>query len=252
MMNREAALHFRDQLREARAAALRDAEAQQKIILTVERLGAYLLGRIANLGKYQDVIARLAECSPIATVVPSSLPELHTIFAKKYQIIRKARNTAVHEGAFARHLTTNAVELALVLEEALMHDSYQVGDFMVRNPVCAYLWQPLSFIRQVMLANSFSYLPVATGDEGQLVWQVISDSRLARYLRVDGDVSRDLLVQKLSAALDSKRLHRLPVQTCGPEDRLEVALQGADGLPTLVLSPNDGNLLGILTPFDVL
>ena len=188
-MNSEAALHFRDQLREARADALRDAEAQPKIILTVERLGAYLLGRITNLGKYQDVIAKLAEYSPMATDVPSSLPELHTAFAKKYQMIRRGRNAAVHEGAFARHLTANAVELALVLEEAIMHDSYQVGDFMVRNPVCAYLWQPLSFIRQTMPANSFSYLPVATGDEGRPVWQVISDSRLARYLSSTAVVS---------------------------------------------------------------
>ena len=251
-MDREAALHFRDQLKEARAAALRDGEAQQEIILTLERLGAYLLGSMANLGKYEDVIAKLAGHSPMATDVPSTLPELHTTFARKYQIIRRGRNAAVHEGAFARHLAVTAVELALVLEEAIMHGSYQVRDFMVRNPVCAYLWQPLSFIRQTMLANSFSYLPVATGEEPQPFWQVISDSRLARYLRADGEPSRDLLVQKLSNAVESKRLQLLPVQSCGPEDPLDAVLQGADGLPVMVISPGGRQLLGILTPFDLL
>ena len=251
-MNREAALHFRDEFREARAAAQRDAEAQHKIIVAVERLGAYLLGRIANLGKYRQVLTALAEHSPMATEVPSSLPELHTTFARKYEVIRKGRNTAVHEGAFARHLTGNAVEVSLVLEEALMRDSYQVGDFMVRNPVCAYLWQPLSFVRQTMLANSFSYLPVMTDNQAQPVWQVISDSRLARYLREEGEISKDLLIQSLSEALASKRLQLIPVQTCGPEDCLKQVLHGADGLPTLILSPNSGHLLGVLTPFDLL
>ena len=217
-MDREAALHFRDQLRGARAAALRDAEAQQEIVLTLERLGTYLFGSMANLGKYQDVIAKLAEHSPMATDVPSTLPELHTTFARKYQIIRRGRNAAVHEGAFARHMALTAVEVALILEEAIMHGSYQARDFMVRNPVCAYLWQPLSFIRQTMLANSFSYLPVATDTEPQPVWQLISDFRLAKYLRANGRASRDVLVQKLSEAVDSKRLQLLPVRRCGPED----------------------------------
>lgn len=251
-MNREAALHFRDQLRAARSAALRDAEAHQEIVLTLERLGAYLYGSMVNLRKYQGVIAKLAEHSPMATEVPSSLADLHSTFAKKYEIFRRGRNATVHQGSFARHLTVNAVELSLVLEEAIMHGYDRVSDFMVRNPVCAYLWQPLSFIRQTMLANSFSYLPVPTGDEGQPVWQVVSDSRLARYLRVNGKVSSERLMQKLSDAMDSGGLKLFPVQSCGPEERLDAVLHGSEGLPTLVLSPDGRSLLGILTPFDLL
>jgi hypothetical protein len=38
-MDREAALLFRDQLKEARAAALRDGEAQQEIILPLNVWG---------------------------------------------------------------------------------------------------------------------------------------------------------------------------------------------------------------------
>jgi len=85
------------------------------------------------------------------------------------------------------HLTTNAVELSIVLEEAIMNGYDRVGDFMVRNTVCAYLWQPLSFIRQTMLANSFSYLPVPTGDRGSQFgnWLQISDLPVICETRVD-------------------------------------------------------------------
>ena len=210
MMDREAALHFRDQLRAARSVALRDAEARQEIVLTLERLGAYLYGKIATLNTYQGVITKLAELSPTATTVPSSLADLHSTFVRKYEIFRRGRNATVHQGAFARHLTVNAVELSLVLEEALMNGYDQVGDFMVRNPVCADRRQPLSFIRQAMLSNSFSYLPVLTGSKQQPVWQVVSDSNLVKYLRVKGEVSSERLVQKLSEATDLGGLNVAP------------------------------------------
>lgn len=44
---------------------------------------------------------------------------------------------ALHEGALARHLTVNAIELSVVLEEAIVSELHQVSDFMVRKPVCA-------------------------------------------------------------------------------------------------------------------
>ena len=71
--------------------------------------------------------------------VPSKVSDSHSQFIMKYEIVREARNAALHEGALARHLTVNAVELSLVLEEAIMSRCYRVGDFMVRNPMCAYL-----------------------------------------------------------------------------------------------------------------
>jgi len=41
-------------------------------------------------------------------------------FTALYESVRKARNAAVHEGALARHLAVHALEMALVLEDALM------------------------------------------------------------------------------------------------------------------------------------
>ena len=50
---------------------------------------------------------------------------------------------------------------------------------MVRSPVTAEPWQPLSFVRQLMLTNSFSILPVLMPDG----WRVVTDAQVAAYLR---------------------------------------------------------------------
>ena len=200
-MEQEVALHFRDQLRAARAAALRDAEAFQEIVFVLERLGAFLSKDRGNLGKYFPTIRSQAARSPMAEEVPTELPHFHQQFEVKYEIVREARNSALHEGAQARHLTSNAVELSIVLEEGIMSELHQVSDFMVRNPVCAFMWQPLSFIRQTMLVNSFSYLPVPVEKEGKTDWSLISDFRLAQCLRKNGKVVKEGLIQRLEDAV---------------------------------------------------
>ena len=48
-LDREILLYFRDQLREARAIALKDAEEYHEIIFVLERLGSYLLKAIGDL-----------------------------------------------------------------------------------------------------------------------------------------------------------------------------------------------------------
>jgi hypothetical protein len=251
-MEREVVLHFRDQLRAARAVALRDAEAFQEIVFVLERLGAFLSKKRRNLGKYLPPIKEQAARSPMAEEVPKELPHFHQQFDVKYEIVREARNAALHEGALARHLTANAVELSLILEEAIMSECHQVSDFMVRNPVCAFAWQPLSFIRQTMLANSFSYLPVPLKKDGKTDWRLISDFRLAQYLRKNGKVEKSGLIQRLQEAVKSGDIELHSAKTCGPRDRIEVLLRTSDGLPTLVLSPDNNELLGILTSFDLL
>ena len=63
-LNREEALHFRDQFREARTVALRDAEAFHEILYTLERLGFLLKGEEGNLRRYQEPLEVAAEDSP--------------------------------------------------------------------------------------------------------------------------------------------------------------------------------------------
>ena len=74
-MDREIALHFRDQLRDARATALKDAEAFEQVVFVLERIGVYVTGSIDNLATYADTLAREASKSPLADSIPSVLPD---------------------------------------------------------------------------------------------------------------------------------------------------------------------------------
>ena len=105
-MDREVALHFRDQLRDARAVALKDAEAFEQLIFVFERMGVYLTGKIQDLWHYANDLAREAARSPLAESIPAILSEWQSPFSKLYDLVRTGRNDALHQGAYARHLTS--------------------------------------------------------------------------------------------------------------------------------------------------
>jgi hypothetical protein len=251
--SKEAALGFRDQLREARLKAQADAEAFEEIVFVLERLGCYLMEEQGDLGKYKEFVIGLASRSPLFHSVPDAYRDLHIPFPILYDRVRRARNEAMHGGAAARYATAHAVELALVLEDALMNSYDKISDFMVRNVICAEMWQPLSFIRQTMLASSFSCLPVKAAHDAKPLWELVSDKALAQYLRCgsNGGLSKDLLLQPLKEAKANGII--LPVaRTYGAIDQVRDVLAGWDGQPVLVVRQNTGDLLGILTPYDLL
>jgi hypothetical protein len=248
-LDRRAVVTFCDQLREARENALRDAEAFDGLIHAVERLGSFLHGQIANLGRYKPELERAVSCSALARQIPERHGNLHIPFSLLYELVRHARNDALHQGAFARRLTGHAIELSLILEDALRSslDSPVVSDYMVRNPVCAELWQPISFIRQQMLANSFSFLPVNT-TRG---WSLISDIGIATYLGANTSIRKDRLAQTLTEAGVTFQLAKL----CAEDTSLEEALRMLDGNQWPLLVHASGNpeiVVGIITPFDLL
>jgi len=167
-------------------------------------------------------------------------------FSRLYDLVRKARNDALHQGAFARNLTHNAIQLAFILEDALMSYQNTAGDYMVREPVCALLWQPLSFIRQQMLANSFTYLPVWSSTH----WQLVSDYHVARYLR-QGDRKSKLAKTLEEAVNDGLILEQ--VSTCFADASINEVLEKSNGKPVLVIDREQTErLVGIVTPFDLL
>ena len=140
----------------------------EEVVFVLELLGCYLREERGDLWRYRPFIVELACCSPLFCATAGACREVHTPFPQQYDLVREARNERMHDGAAARHATSHAIQLALVLEDALMNSydnkvsDFTVSDFMVRNPVCASMWQPLSFIRQTMLTSSFSCLPVNT------------------------------------------------------------------------------------------
>jgi hypothetical protein len=280
-MERDAAIHFLNQLRKARAAVLRDAEAVDALIHVFERMGMFLRHEIGCLADYAGVLGGVAGLSPLARKVPKQIPEdLHIPFSKLFESVREARNSAMHEGAYARHLASHAVKLALVLEDAITNDFEsirestastripkntpmnglgKIRDLMVPNPICAELWQPLSFIRQSMLENSFSFLPVRTSLGGESVWKLVSDLDLARYLRTAGgnEERQRRLVQSLDEVAKSGDIQLKDTIRFGPQDSISDLFMRCggqkdwDGLPILVLR-SSADLLGILTAFDLL
>ena len=69
-MDTEAALFFRDELRQARAVALRDAEAFEEIVFVLERMGSFLKGGGIGLKDYEEVLCEEARKSPLACEIP--------------------------------------------------------------------------------------------------------------------------------------------------------------------------------------
>jgi hypothetical protein len=183
-MEAEIAVYFLNQLREARARTLQDAEAFPEIIYAIERLGFHLTGGADfNLEGYETTLGRLAATSALAKKIPELHREWHLPFNILYKIVKTGRNDALHQGAFARHLTEHATQLAIVLEDALMASLTKVSDYMVRDVIAASSWQPVSFVRQQMLANSFTCLPILWKSNDKENWHLISDFQIAHYLR---------------------------------------------------------------------
>lgn len=208
------------------------------------------MGRLADLGAYKPKVEEVAERSPLATAVPNKWRSLHTPFCQLYDMIKDARNDAMHIGASARHLTTHAIELALILEHALRmcEESKYVSDYMVRDPVCTSLWQPISFIRQRMLANSFSYLPV---QEAAGKWCLVSDLQVAKYLQ---GISKKERYRRLAKSLEgATEIVPLPATCLSESMPIGLALAKFDGVPILAFRDNaKAELTGILTAFDLL
>ena len=107
-------IFFRDQLRDARAEALRNSEDFHSLLFAIERLGSFLSnGNGTGLGNYKERVREFAERSPL-TLTPESAGNFSIPFETLYTLVNRARNDALHQGAYARNLTTHAVELAIM------------------------------------------------------------------------------------------------------------------------------------------
>jgi len=262
ILEKDSAVWFADQLRSARLAALADGEAFDEIIHAVERLGSYLSredmakkGKHGSLGEYRDKLLALVKAQGLALESRPNFKNLMTPFETLYELVRVARNDALHQGAFARHLTKHAIELGIILEHSLSNFMDPVvADFMVRNPVCGAPWQPLMFIRQQMLANSFSHLPVCW-DERE--WFCISDILVANFLGSGRNtaVRSERLAMTLKEAF-ARTEGPIPLTPAVPIDgttALDRALELLRDSPILLVkNPIGTGLLGVVTAFDLL
>lgn len=248
----ETALVLRDQLRSARARVHDDAEAFREVVVVIERLGLVLTGRDRGLKDLLAPLRSLVQTSALTTEIPEAYPLYHPEFNTLYDQVREGRNSAIHDGAFARHLADRTVELSLIFEDALQAEAMKIQHYMIRDPVTAAMWEPISFVRQKMLANSFSFLPLlATGDK----WMLVSDRGLAGFLRtVNGTERKKRLKMALEQAVEPGiGLQLEAAERCAPDDMVADIASRIGDRPILVLEHDaPTRLLGIVTAFDLL
>lgn len=241
---------FRDLLRSARDFALADAEGFQGVVHALELIGQQRTGRVSGLGDYEHELSALAHKSSLSNDIPLRSPGYHTRFCTLYKELRRARNDAVHQGAYARILTDHAVELAIILEDALMTDAFLVSQFMVRDVVEAQPWHPVSFVRQQMLKHAFSYLPTRINDR----WRLIPEYSIARYLRGAGSqgIRKDRLLTHVSEAMQAG-MQLLETNPVAPQTPISEILPLISAEPILVVDPDrEDVLMGLLTASDIL
>lgn len=242
----EMALYFRDRIRSARSAANADAEAYMEAVHVIEDLGRILTPgtKPTGMAKYHSPIrdAFFEEGQAAAD------------FDAVWSVVLPERNSAVHEGAAARHLTSNLIDLLVQIEDAMTTKALPEGDkrlllhIMVRNPVCAEKWMTLAMVRKTMLTSSFSTIPVFRKDK----WHLVTDEALARVAdKKHLNATIDEAVGKLVITVVEARVAK-PDITVG---ELLAENQKLPPFPTLVLRDGvhakDG-LLGILSAYDLL
>jgi len=266
--------YFRDLFRNARAIAQKNSESCNEILFSLEKLGLFLVNKSVqleirkredlekfgklNLGEYyKEEIGKIAKKSPLAEeILNQNQAQLyHTNFDILYDSVKDGRNDAMHQGAYARHLTDHAVQVALIIEDALMTGKDKVSDYMVRNVLQASLWQPLSFVRQQMLSNSFSYIPFLNENNE---WSFLSDRDVAKYINQDNKKSRKINLSKtVKQAINdsSNNLNFNTAMSCKHDIKIEDALKLMEGKPLIFTETNDNNtnkIIGIVTAFDLL
>jgi hypothetical protein len=249
-MHLDSRIYFRDMFRNARAIAQSDAESFDEILFSLERLGYFLFkSRDGNLGKYFPLISNIANNSPLAECVPNKYPSYHTQFEVLYALVRESRNDAMHQGAYARHLTNHAVQLCLTIEDALMTGNSSITDYIVRNVIYASIWQPLSFARQQMLANSFSYLPLLRECNGTKEWHFLSDSSIAKYINKD---RKTKLLNTIEEAIKDG-LSTEKANCFKSNEKIKDVLESFTGKPLIIIEDDKiDTILGIVTAFDLL
>lgn len=231
-------------LRDARALVLRDAESFHEAAMALERIGQVLCGQMRNgLAAYENELLELAK----AEVGPES-EECSRLF----ETVREARNMAVHEGAWARHLSSRLVDFILILEQTIMAKMKCAEDIMVRHPVVAETWHFIAHVRQTMLVNSFSSLPVYIND----CWHIVNDHIVVRFLRgAENSMERkNRLSTPIGPLIQEGKVIPLKATCVSPKTKLQDLNFGPDKSLILIVECESSppRLVGILSPFDLL
>ena len=242
---------FLSRIRAARAGILRDSESFCEASTVLEHIGQVVGGKIGSgLKDYQDPIVALAH--------HADHPKEREEVARLFNVVREARNKAVHDGAYARHLNSRLVDLLLLLEEGIVMNMDRVEDLMVRTPVFAESWHLVLHVRKMMLSNSFSWIPIYQQENGASSgkWVLLQDARLMKWIRSDSQKSKqkNRLALRVGEAISKHELVTSGAHCVRADSLISDILKQMGEKPTLVTEKIDGRerLVGILTAFDLL
>ncbi len=240
-------------LREARELALKDSENFDALVHAFERIGSMEKGRLSSgLGEYEKELLNIAKTSPLGCELPRKWPHFHIDACTLFELVRNQRNAAMHQGSVARNLVRHAIEFCLILEHALTRDMKKASDYMVRDICYAEVDQPISYVRQRMLVNAFSYLPVRRADD---TIEFLSDAALAKWLRpMRWELQAQVLAKTFGEVLSSSAPPALIPATILPADTpLEKLVPNLDHAPMLLHGPDrEKDIVGLISAFDLI
>lgn len=238
--------------RDARALVLRDAEAFHEASTALEHIGQIFYSQVLNgLWHYKD---KLIDHAALAGGITTDQAD------RLFRVIHNARNSAVHDGAWARHVSEKLIEFLVNLEDGIQssmknkrnNNMLKVEDIMVRSPVVAETWQMVAHVRREMLTNSFSNLPIFWDGS----WYVITDNALMQFLRsaVNRDDLKLRLNSQIETALQENKVHVARAKTCSDQDNVDEAVRMMKSEPVLLVCHHgdEKRLVGILSAFDLL
>jgi CBS domain-containing protein len=237
--------------RNARALVLRDAEAFHEASTALEHIGQVICGGVRNgLFQYEPNLIGLGLDQGVTN---------ENQLSRLCQFIRTSRNSAVHDGAWARHVSVKLIEFLVILEDGIQvrmkkernNNMLKVEDIMVRSPVVAETWQMVAHVRREMLTNSFSNLPIFWNGD----WHVITDTELMQFLRsaVNHEEYKKRLNSPIESVLGENKISIAKAETCFDQQSLDDPVRIKSQPVLLVCQPEDKKrLVGILSAFDLL
>lgn len=123
-----------------------------------------------------------------------------------------------------------------------------VADFMVMAPVSVERWQPVAYARQLMLINSFSFLPVFID-----TWKLVPELSMAKYLHRNPN-RKEVFATRIDDAAKNG-LELMDAVVVEIEEKVTDLLKRVElnHHPSLwlVLGPNK-ELSGVLSPFELM
>ena len=124
----------------------------------------------------------------------------------------------------------------------------KVKHLMSENVICVESFFSLSKTREIMLENSFSYLPIILDEE----YYFISDFVIAKLWHENKFNDKVRYNKRIDSMLSKENL--LPAGKLLDEDEIKKALDKMKDKPMLVFNGTHKNrsLVGILAPFDLL